>query len=52
MKNNLRYKNEFFILQVFDAFPNSSQMSRCDSPEMSGIHLDNDSAKENVKAMH
>lgn len=52
MKNNLRYKNEFFIPQIFGAFPNRNQMPKCDSPEMSGIHIDSDSAKKNLKAMH
>lgn len=52
MKNNLRFKNEFFILQIFGASPNRNQMPRRDSPEMSGIHVDSDSAKENLKAMH
>lgn len=52
MKNNLRYKNVFFIPQIFGAFPNRNQMPECDSPEMSGIHMDGDSAKENLKAMH
>lgn len=52
MKNNSRYKNVFFIPQIFGAFPNRNQMPECDSPEMSGIHMDGDSAKEKLKAVH
>lgn len=30
-------------------FLTSNQMPNCDSPEMSGIHIDGDSAKGNLK---